>query len=300
MHLPSLRQLQFLLAIAERGSFSAAADHMAVTQPTLSAAIRELEDNLGVQLLERGRSGASLTAAGEIVATRAARVISEAQDLVQAARGAGEPLSGLFRLGAIPTIAPFLLPRVLPVLRERFPDLRLYLREDLTGRLLDALRGRSLDAALIALPYDAAGVETLVLAEDEFLLITPEGHPLMATGQVQPAALTGQDLLLLEDGHCLRDHSLSVCGGVGSVRTTEMGATSLHTLVQMVAGGMGVSLLPRIAADAGITDGTRVAVTPFAEPLIGRSIGLAWRKGSARAAEVRLIGEVLQTAFQRA
>lgn len=297
MHLPTLRQLQFLDAIANHGSFSRAADQCNVTQPTLSAAIKELEALLDVQLVEREPRGASLTRAGEEVARRARIVLTEAQDLVAAAHEAGRPLSGTFHLGAIPTIAPYVLPQILPALRETYPDLRLVLREDTTERLLDALRARALDAALIALPWEAPGIETEKLADDEFLLIAPPDHPLSERNGLSPDDIGESDMLLLEDGHCLREHALAACALPSTRRGAEVSATSLHTLVHMVAGGLGVSLVPRLAANAGVTAGTDVAMRAFTDPLIGRSIGVAWRAGSPRRGEAKLIGQVVRTAL---
>ncbi|MEO0465518.1 MAG: hydrogen peroxide-inducible genes activator [Pseudomonadota bacterium] len=295
MHLPTLRQLQFLDALAAEGSFSRAAKACHVTQPTLSAAIKELETLLGVQLVERSARGAALTRIGEDVAGRAQRVLSETQDLVLSARDAGEPLSGGFRLGAIPTIAPYALPGILPQLRRTYPGLKLYLREDKTDRLIDALRARQLDAALIALPWTSAGIETEDLLPDEFLLVTPLGHSLAGRKNLSADDLPRSELLLLEDGHCLRDHALEACTIPAPPRGTEVSATSLQTLIQMVAGGLGISLVPRLAVDDGLLTGVDVAVTPFSPPLKGRSIGLAWRAGSARIEEARLIGDALKS-----
>lgn len=298
MHLPTLRQLQFLDALARTGSFSRAAEACRVTQPTLSAAIKELEGLLEVQLVEREARGASLTHAGEEVARRARTVLTETQDLVAAAHEAGKPLSSAFRLGAIPTIAPYVLPKILPPLREHYPDLKLYLREDMTERLLEGVRARELDAALIALPWESPGIETESLADDEFLFIAPKTHPLAAKNGLEPEDLSNADVLLLEDGHCLREHALSVCALPARASSAEVSATSLQTLVHMVAGGLGVSLVPRLAADAGVTAGTDVIVRPFTEPLIGRTIGLAWRTGSPRKGEARLIGEIVREALK--
>jgi len=275
----------------------AAAEAVGVTQPTLSAGIKDLETTLGAVLVERGRSGAVLTPAGEEAVDRAARALGEVEEMVRAVQAAGVPLSGLFKLGAIPTIAPFLLPRALPLLKTRFPNLRLQMREDLTNRLVEALRMRTLDAAIIALPYDAAGIVTAPIAEDEFLVLTPSGHPLAGRNDLSPQHLKGEDLLLLEDGHCLRDHALSACKLAPSRRSTEVGATSLHTLVQMVAGGMGVTLLPRIAAEGGAVAGAQVSMRPFAEPVVGRSIGVAWREGGPREEEAKLLAGVLRELF---
>jgi LysR family hydrogen peroxide-inducible transcriptional activator len=290
--LPTLRQLQFLLALAEHGSFSRAADAVFVTQPTLSAAIKELEAILGVVLVERGARGATLTPAGEAALVRARRVMTEAEDLVIAAQAAGEPLCGPLRLGVIPTIAPFLLPRVLPTVRRNFPKLKLYLREDLTQRLYDALLDRRLDAALVALPFEAPMIETHVLGSDEFLFCCDPSHPLAQKPSLKSSDLAGDPLLLLEDGHCLRDHALAACSA-GMVRS-DFAATSLHTLVQMVKAGLGATLLPRMAVEAGLVDRLELTVRPFDPPVVGREIGMAWRRGSARAEEARQLGEVIR------
>ena len=294
MHLPTLRQLEFLCAVADQGSFSKAAETCHVTQPTLSAAIKEVESVLGVQLIEREARGASLTQAGEAAVDRARSILSSTADLVSAARQAGAPLSGSFRLGAIPTIAPFLLPRTLKALRTAHPELKLYLREDQTDRLLEALRTRKLDAALIALPWEAPGIEMMELGDDEFLLVAPSGHDLFAQSEINSADLAEEDVLLLEDGHCLRDHALSICRLPAKRGGADVTATSLPTLVHMVAGGLGVSLLPKLAIDAGVTSGADVDLRAFETPLIGRRIGIAWRAGSPRAAEAEMIGEVVR------
>lgn len=295
--MPTLRQLQFLTAVRAEGSFVAAAEAVGVTQPTLSAGIKDLETALGVVLVERGRLGAVLTPAGEDAVERAARALSEVEELVRAAQGAGEPLAGAFKLGAIPTIAPFLLPKALPLLRKRFPKLRLLMREDLTGRLIEQLRMRTLDAAVIALPYEAAGIASMPIADDEFLVLTPDDHPLAKRNDLAPEHLQSEELLLLEDGHCLRDQALSACKLTPSRRSAEVGATSLHTLVQMVAGGMGVTLLPKIAAEGGAAAGAHVAIRQFAQPVFGRSIGIAWREGGPREEEARLLAGVLRELF---
>lgn len=297
MHLPTLRQLQFLCALADEKSFSRAADICNVTQPTLSSAIKEVEALLGVQLVEREARGASLTQAGEAAVGRARDILSNAADLVSAVHQAGVPLTGPFHLGAIPTIAPYLLPRTMATLRDEHPELKLYLREDQTERLIEGLRNRTLDAALIALPWDASGIETEVLGDDEFLYIGPKNHRLSTLNSLKPEDLNGEDVLLLEDGHCLRDHAVSVCSLTGGGRSSGIAATSLATLVQMVAGGLGVSLLPRLAADCGMTAGADMSVRQFDPPVIGRQIGIAWRSGSPREKEVRLIGESVRKAL---
>jgi LysR family hydrogen peroxide-inducible transcriptional activator len=190
----------------------------------------------------------------------------------------------------IPTIAPFLLPAALPRVKARHPRLKLFLREDLTARLIDGLKAHTLDAALIALPYEAGGIETEALFDDEFLFIAPTSHPLLSKPNLHPDDLTHEPVLLLEDGHCLRDHALGVCG-TSRPGEAEVRATSLFTLVQMAAGGLGVSLLPRLAADAGIAS-EGVEARRFDPPVIGRQIGMAWRRGSARADEARTLGRL--------
>lgn len=295
--LPTLRQLKFLVALADHGTFSRAAEAAYVTQPTLSAGIKELEAVLGAILVERGARGATLTPAGEAAVARARIVLTETEDLVHAARAAGEPLSGAFRLGVIPTIAPFLLPRVLPSIRKAFPELELFLREDLTHRLIEALKDRRLDAALIALPYDASSVETEALVADEFLFAADAQHKLAGDDHLKPEDLKGEPLLLLEDGHCLRDHALAVCAaGQGEVEAarSDFAATSLHTLVQMVKSGLGATLLPKLALDAGLADRLDLSIRPFDPPVAGREIGIAWRKGSARSEEARALGQAVK------
>ena len=293
MHLPTLRQLQFLCALADERSFSRAADACNVTQPTLSSAIKEIEALLGVQLVEREARGASLTHAGQEAVERARAILSSAADLVSSAQEAGAPLSGPFHLGAIPTLAPYLLPQTVAALRAGYPELKLYLREDQTDRLLEGRRSRQIDAALIALPWSTPGVETEVLGDDEFLFVGPNDHPLSKADHVRPDDLAGEDLLLLEDGHCLRDHAVSVCTLGGARDGSDIGATSLATLVQMVAGGLGVSLLPGIASET-VTASADVTVRRFETPVIGRQIGIAWRAGSSRRQDARLIGEIVR------
>jgi len=294
MHLPTLRQLQFLTALADHGSFSRAAEACLVAQPTLSAAIKEIETLLGATLVERSARSSKLTSAGEIAVERARRILAETEDLVTTARGAGAPLTGPFRLGAIPTIAPFILPAALKRLRKAYPDLKLYLCEDKTADLLDALRSRTLDAAIIALPWDTPGVDTQSLASDAFMLACPKGHRLETKAGLSPEDMIGENILLLEEGHCMRGHALAVCALPGIARQDDLSATSLQTMVQMVAGGLGISLIPKIAADAGIATGTGVNVVAFAGNVPGRDIGIAWRSGSSRQSEARLIGEIIE------
>jgi LysR family transcriptional regulator, hydrogen peroxide-inducible genes activator len=295
--LPTLRQLQYLKLLSEHGSFSRAAEACHVTQPTLSAGIQELEKILGAAVVDRARSGVILTAAGQEAVRRGNAILNQTEDLVQAARGAGQPLAGRFRLGVIPTVAPYLLPRALPVLRERFPKLRLFLREDLTQRLIAALKAGALDAALIALPYDMTGLAWAHVEDDELLAAAPANHPMALQDRVSPESLEGDDMILLEDGHCLRDHALAACGlepprGVGDEES--FAATSLPTLVQMIGSGLGISFLPAMAVEAGLTDHAAVTVRPLNTAKSSREIVVAWRAGSSRADEGRLLAETLQ------
>lgn len=289
--LPTLRQLHYLKLLAQHGSFSRAAETAHVTQPTLSAGIQELERILGARLVDRNRSGVILTAAGTEVVARAGVILAQAEDLVQEARGAGQPLAGRFRLGVIPTVAPFMLPATLPVIRARYPRLKLFLREDLTHRLLADLRAGALDAALVALPYDMTGLEWAHVEHDELLAAFPANHPLCDIERISPEQLDGEELILLEDGHCLRHHALTACG-VGSARhASDQGfaATSLATLMLMVGSGLGVSFLPAMAVEAGLARAAQVTVRTLESDQASREIVVAWRAGSTRATEARLL-----------
>lgn len=292
--LPTLRQLQYLKLLSQHGSFSRAAAAAHVTQPTLSAGIQEIEKILGVPLVDRNRSGVILTAAGAEVVSRASAILVQAEDLVQAARGAGQPLAGRFRLGVIPTIAPFILPKALPVLRARYPELKLFLREDLTTRLITDLKSGVLDCALLALPYDMAGLDWAHVEDDELMAAFPANHPLSHAERVAPERLDGENIILLEDGHCLRDHAMMVCGA-GTARHTRdesFAATSLATLVQMVGSGLGVSFLPAMAVNSGLAHAARVTARGLDAEHASREVVVAWRAGSSRANEGRLLAEV--------
>jgi LysR family transcriptional regulator, hydrogen peroxide-inducible genes activator len=283
------------VALAERLNFRAAAADCHVTQSTLSAGIKELESLLGAQLVERDRRRVRLTGTGEQVLARARHLLTEAADLVETARAAREPLSGDFALGAIPTIAPFLLPRALPALRRRYPRLRLYLREDLTVRLLELLRAGSLDAALIALPYDTGELELRPLGSDPFRLVARKDHPLAARSKVPVERLDPDEVLLLEEGHCLRSHAIEACGARPRGSRAGIEATSLPTLLQMVEGGLGVTLLPETALAAGVLAGTGLVARPFATRVPGRTLVLAARPSSARGRELDLLAQFLRS-----
>ncbi len=292
---PTLRQLEYLVAIADHGSFHAAARACAVSQPGLSTQIRQLEDLLGLQLFERDRRRVLVTPAGEEMVRRARRVLQEVGHLVEAARGADRPLVGRLRLGVIPTVAPYLLPQVLPGVRERYPELVLRLDEGQTADLVERLGRGELDLLLLALEAELGAVETLALFEDPFLVATPPSHRLATRKRIGEADLAGETLLLLEDGHCLRDQALTFCNRAGIEEAADFRASSLPTLVQMVAGGSGVTLLPALAVPVEGRAGG-LAVIPFRKPAPHRTIGLAWRRGSPRAGEFRLLAELLEPA----
>jgi LysR family hydrogen peroxide-inducible transcriptional activator len=290
--LPSLRQLRYLVELADRLNFRAAAEACFVTQSTLSAGLKELESALGVQLVERSTRSVRLTTAGEEIVRRARALIAEAEDLVSAARSQREPMAGPVRLGVIPTIAPFVLPRILPTLRKRYPKLRLHLREDLTDRLLERLRAGTLDFALIALPYDTGDLAVRSLFKDEFWFVALADDELAKSKAVRVEALDLRDIVLLEEGHCLREHALEACGPHRPEPAVE--ATSLPTLLQMVEGGMGVTLLPEIALKAGILNGTRLIARPFSRGTPSRTLALAARPTSGRMAELELLAAVIE------
>jgi LysR family hydrogen peroxide-inducible transcriptional activator len=297
--LPTIRQLQYLKLLAEHGAFGKAAEAAHVTQPTLSAGIQELERTLGAPVVDRARTGVILTSVGEEALRRATVILNEAEELVEAAKNAGQPLTGRFRLGVIPTIAPFLLPSALPLLRQRFPKLRLFLREDLTQRLIAELKAGRLDAALIALPFEMGGLEWAHVADDELLAALPADHPLAKLKTTTPEALEQENLILLEDGHCLREHALSACRlnpPRMSAGEEPFAATSLPTLVQMVGSGLGVTFLPQMAVSAGLAETAQVAVRPIEADHPAREIVVAWRAGSNRRAEGKLLAEVLKEA----
>jgi LysR family hydrogen peroxide-inducible transcriptional activator len=292
--LPTLRQLQYLKLLAEHGSFSRAAEAALVSQPALSAGVQELEKVLGAPVVERTRGNVQLTAVGAEACRRAEDVLARAEDLVEAAKNAGRPLSGRLRLGVIPTVAPFLLPATLPGLKAAYPALKLFIREDLTPRLIAGLKAGQLDCAVIALPYDAPGIEHARIGDDEILAVAPVGHPLAAPGDIQPGALKAEDLILLEDGHCLRDQALAGIDMEAPRGEDVFAATSLHTLVQMVSSGLGVSFLPAMAVRAGLADDKGVVTRHFAAEAPRREIVVAWRSGSSRAAEARLLAEAMR------
>lgn len=290
---PTLKQLKYLAAVAEQGHFGNAARFCHVSQSTLSAGILELEETLGAALVERNNRQVILTTLGLEVVERGQAILMDVEDLVSLCEASAEPFSGKMRLGVIPTVAPFILPSLLKRLRRRYPEFQLFIREDLSSHLVDALHHGELDVLLLALPYPADNVETMHLFDDEFLFACPGDHALAATASIHTSDLKNQDLLLLEDGHCLRDHALDACKLKDADVNIPYQATSLNTIVQMVANGIGITLLPQMALDSRILSGTEVQTRHFADSGISRSIGLMWRKKTPRRAEFSLLGEFI-------
>ena len=292
--LPTLRQMQFFAALVRRGSFSHAAEDCFVSQSTLSAGIKEFEAILGAPVVDRTARGFALTPLGEAVSGRAEEVLALTHEMVRVA-AAKPPLTGDLRLGLIPTIGPFLLPGLIGRLDEAYPDLRLYLREDLTDALVAGLGAGRLDMAVLALPVEADGLDTLTFGTDPFVFVCPPDHPLADASQVTTARLADEHLLLLEDGHCLREHALSACRLQDRRAADAFGATSLFTLAQMVRSGLGTTLLPKLAVDQGLAEGAGLRAVPVrdGDDAPSRDLGLAWRRGSGREAEARALAELL-------
>lgn len=287
----TLRQLEYLTAIEDTGSFSLAAEKCLVTQSTLSAGIKELESILGQKIVERGSRRAVLSPFGQHVADKARRIFAETDDILAHSRALSAPLSGPLRLGIISTVAPYLLPGILPELQKRFPSLELQLHEDLTDRLIEELRRARLDVALMAFPYDTPGMTQKILFRENFLVACPKGHA--RPRAYKTADLGGEKLLLLEDGHCLRDHALLACGIQLPRQRKSFSATSLPTIIQMVSHGFGVTLLPEMAARGGFLP-AGLELTPFESPAPGREIGLTWMQGHPKTRDFTLLGETIE------
>ncbi len=293
----TLRQMQYALAVAETLSFRKAADLCAVAQPSLSAQVAALEEALGVPLFERGRGGVRVTTPGRALIARMGALLRDAADLTHEARSLRDPLAGPLRLGIIPTLAPYVLPFLVPALRTAFPRLQPIWIEGTTATLAAGLEDGGLEGALLALEADLGELETFPLGQDPFLVCLPAGHRLARGERPLPLdALEGERLLLLDDGHCLRGQALAACG---RTRVEEAGfrATSLSTLVHMVAGGLGITLLPRLAVGTEAARAT-VALRPLAPPVPFRTLALAWRSGSYAGAALRSVGTAMAAALR--
>ena len=281
-----LKDLRYLVAVADLRHFGRAAARCCVSQPTLSAQLKKLEQSLGVQLIERTPNNVSLTTAGEEIVARARRILESSDEVVTLARSQRDPLAGRLRVALLPTIGPYLLPHVAPVIRRSLPRLQLRLYEYQTAPLLEKLHAGELDVGILALPVELAGLESRELYREAFLVALPERHALAARDTLRVADLKAETLLLLEEGHCLRDQALEVCSRAGVRDAQDFRATSLETLRQMVATGAGVTLLPELAVRGAYRSARGVVLRPFTRPTPVRHIGAVWRKSSARHAAI--------------
>ncbi|HSW24488.1 MAG TPA: LysR substrate-binding domain-containing protein [Burkholderiaceae bacterium] len=287
----TLQELRYLVALADKGHFVRAAEACHVGQPTLSTQLKKLEEYLGVTLFERNKHHLQATPIGEQIIVQARIALGVVAQIRDLARRGLDPMNGPLRLGVIPTLGPYLIPHLLPEIRRRFPELHLFLREDLTGHLLERLRQGRLDALLLALPVRGDDVQTLPLFRESFVVALPSDHPLAARRRVTQEDLARENVLLLEEGHCMRDQALAICGAQSSDQREELKATSIETLRQMVAAGVGCTLLPRLASlpGTGSLRGETVLIRPFEEPLPTRTIGLAWRRNFPRESTIRTV-----------
>ena len=297
VHLPTIKQLQYLVALREIGHFGKAADACFVTQSTLSAGLRDIESLLGIVLVERTRRIVRFTALGEKIADKAIRVLREAEELAEMARAEGKPLHGELRMGVIPTIAPFLLPFMLPKLRSEWPELKLYLREETSQAACEALNRGQLDCVLLALPFACGDVDSAFLFDDPLFVAFPDGEA-PAGKSVRVDAIDEGRMLLLEDGHCLKDHALAACNRPDLRAQAAMMGTSLHTLVQMVDNGLGITIIPSMAIGAGILGGTRVEARALRSENGFRRIALIWRRSSPRESEFQMLATALRRIVQ--
>ena len=293
-----LKDLRYLVAVADQRHFGRAAARCFVSQPTLSAQLKKLEDNLGVQLIERAPNNVSLTEAGEQIVARARRIIEASDEVVALAASQREPLAGRLRIALLPTIGPYLLPQVMRPLRKALPRLDLQLYEQQTAPMLEKIHGGEIDVGILALPVDLAGLESRELYREPFVVALPEKHPLARRAALRAADLEGEKLLLLEEGHCLRDQALEICSRAGTAHGEDFRATSLETLRQMVAAGAGVTLLPQLASQGAYGNARGVEIRKFARPAPVRHVGAVWRRTTARRAAIeavtRLVAEHAQ------
>lgn len=291
----TLQELRYLVALADKGHFVRAAEACNVGQPTLSTQLKKLEDYLCVTLFERNKHRLQPTPVGDQVIARARMILNAVDEIRDLARGENDPMHGPLRLGVIPTLGPYLIPHLLPTIRSNFRNLHLFLREDLTVNLLERLRSGSLDALLLALPVRGQDIDVMHLFFENFVVALPKDHALAARKRISQADLVSENVLLLEDGHCMRDQALAICGAAPSDQREELKATSIETLRQMVAAGVGCTLLPRLAALPGVGSiaGGMVEIRSFEVPEPSRTIGLVWRHNYPREATVRSLGDLI-------
>jgi LysR family hydrogen peroxide-inducible transcriptional activator len=285
----NLKDLKYLVALADTGHFGKAAERTFVSQPTLSAQLKKLEGYLGVKLVERQPKNVQLTEVGKQVVIRARRMLDEGDEIIALARNNTDPLAGKLKVALIPTIGPYLLPRVMPRIRKTLPNLSLMLYEHQTESLLKRLREGEIDLGLMALPVSQDGVEFRVLYEENFTVALPNNHPLAAKATIKVQDLKGHTLLLLEDGHCLRDQALEVCSRVDVREAEDFRATSLETLRQMVVAGLGITLLPELAVESPFGSQRGLTIKQFAKPSPSRTVGAVWRKSSTRLAAISAV-----------
>ncbi len=288
----TLRDLEYLVALADARHFGRAAARCHVSQPTLSTQIRKLEDSLGAQLVERRPRRVAITAEGEAVVERARRMLRDAEDIRALARASQDPLAGQLKVGLIPTLGPYLLPRVTPRIARALPKLQLMLHEYQTAALVERTLAGELDLAILALPADTKSLVTRPLFAEAFLVAMPVSHRLAAKKRIKSSDLSGEKLLLLEEGHCLRDQALEVCARAGT-EEQDFRATSLETLRQMVAAGLGITLLPRVAAEGPFASARGLAVRPFAPPAPNRVVGAAWRRTTSRREAIAAVCDII-------
>jgi len=293
MNLPTFKQLRYLIALGEHMHFGKAAEACFISQSAFSVAIRELESTLGVQLIDRTNKRVTITAMGQEIIVQARLVVRDLEALVDMARVSNEPLSGKLRLGVIPTISPFLLPKILPQLRSHFPQLQLFLQEDTTQRVYEKLMNGELDLVLIAFPYELRNVEKMTLFKDQFLLAYRKGSQFIGTQEITVDHLQSESILLLEDGHCLREHALSACKIRNLNKVSHFAASSLLTLIEMVEADLGVTYLPEMAKDSPMLKNTNIQTQAMPKSS-HREIGLIWRKGTARSKEFKMLGEFIK------
>jgi LysR family hydrogen peroxide-inducible transcriptional activator len=290
-----LKDLRYLVAVADTKHFGRAAERSFVSQPTLSAQLKKLEEYLGVQLIERAPKRVSLTVAGEEIVARARLILDAGDEIVELAKGHRDPLAGRLKLALLPTIGPYLLPSVAAKLRKGLPRLELMLYEYQTDPMLEKLHSGEIDVGILALPVQMDGLESYELYKEPFMVALPANHRLSSRSTIKPEDLNNETLLLLEDGHCLRDQALDICSSTHIHEKQDFRATSLETLRQMVAAGVGITLLPELAGRGAYGNARGVSIKPFARPVPTRTIGAVWRKSSARRESIVALAKVIET-----
>ena len=295
----TLTELRYIVAVARERHFGHAAQACFVSQPTLSVAVKKLEEELGVTLFERGPGEVTVTPAGQRIVEQAQRVLEEASRIKDLAAAGRDPLAGPLGLGAIYTIGPYLLPKLIPILRRSAPAMQLHIQENFTHRLADSLKSGEVDVIVIALPFDEPGVETRAVYDEPFMVAIPKGHPWEGRKRITSEELTKESLLLLGEGHCFRDQVLEFCHTMRArerspiARTVEGG--SLETIRQMVAGGVGVTVLPSTSVNANSGANDLIRILPFARPVPSRRVGLAWRRSFPRPEAIEALRKAILT-----